>query len=44
MLLSDRGAEVAAGRNYGDAGLTHGDVLVQNIGAQDALARDGVIW
>jgi CRISPR-associated protein Cas1 len=43
-ILSDRGVEVAAGRNYGDAGFAHGDVLVQNIGAQDALARDGVIW
>ncbi|MFH8588887.1 type I-E CRISPR-associated endonuclease Cas1e [Streptomyces celluloflavus] len=43
-LLSDRGAEVAAGRNYGEHGGSQGAVLVQDIGAQDALARDGVIW
>ncbi|MFE3738901.1 type I-E CRISPR-associated endonuclease Cas1e [Streptomyces sp. NPDC059134] len=43
-LLSDRGTEVAAGRNYGDRPGSQGGTLVQDIGAQDALARDGVVW
>ncbi|GAA2661861.1 type I-E CRISPR-associated endonuclease Cas1e [Streptomyces lunalinharesii] len=43
-LLSDRGAEVAAGRNYGDHGDSRGGTSAQEVGMQDALARDGVIW
>ncbi|WP_260640602.1 type I-E CRISPR-associated endonuclease Cas1e [Streptomyces angustmyceticus] len=43
-LLSDRGTEVAAGRNYGDRRESQGDTLAQDIGVQDVLARDGVIW
>jgi CRISPR-associated protein Cas1 len=42
-LLSDRGAEVAAGRNYGDDARGQ-DTLAQDIQVQDALARDGVVW
>lgn len=49
-LLSDRGAEVAAGRNYGDAeggqdATSDEDAIsAQDSSTQDALARDGVIW
>ncbi|MFB6607338.1 type I-E CRISPR-associated endonuclease Cas1e [Streptomyces noursei] len=43
-LLSDRGTEVAAGRNYGDHGDSQDATLAQEVGTQDALARDGVIW
>jgi CRISPR-associated protein Cas1 len=43
-LLSDRGAEVAAGRNYGDDDAAQDDASAQDISTQDALAQEGVIW
>ncbi|MFE7670703.1 type I-E CRISPR-associated endonuclease Cas1e [Streptomyces albidoflavus] len=44
VLLSDRGSEVAAGRNHGEHGSGGYESPAQDIGAQDALAREGVVW